>query len=207
MNAFWTLHAPATLALVLPVLMMPGLDFAAVARNAVGGGRRAGVAAAAGSTVGASAYILGAATGMGVVTDLVPGAEAVFRVLGSVVLWWFAWRFLSAAIAGSHGDGRSALPARSRAAFRDGALASVLNPKTPLFFAAVFGASGAAQAGMADRIAFGALVCVLHFAWFSGVALVLDRIGARPGSGPFMRVGAALVAVILAAAGFWAIAG
>jgi threonine/homoserine/homoserine lactone efflux protein len=206
MTAFWTLHAPMALALVLPVLMMPGLDFAAVARNALGG-RRAGLAAAAGSTVGASGYILGTATGMGAVTDLIPGAEAVFRVLGSVVLWWFAWRFLSAAIAGPNGDRSSSPPAMSRAAFRDGVLASVLNPKTPLFFAAVFGASGVAQASMTDRIAFGALVCLLHFAWFCGVALVLDRIGARPGSGPFLRVGAGGVAVILVIAGVWAILG
>jgi hypothetical protein len=40
MTGFWTFHAPATLAMVLPVLMMPGLDFAAVSRNALAGAAR-----------------------------------------------------------------------------------------------------------------------------------------------------------------------
>jgi threonine/homoserine/homoserine lactone efflux protein len=207
MTAFWTLQAPATLALVLPVLMMPGLDFAAVARNALGGGRRAGIAAAAGSMLGASFYILGAAMGMGAVTDVGPEAEAIFRVLGALVLWWFAWRFLSAALTAPDGSPATGAPAQSGAGFRDGVLASALNPKTPLFFAAVFGASGIAQASLGDRIGFGLLVCALHFAWFAGVALVLDRIGARPGSGPLLRIGAGAIAAILAAAGIVALRG
>lgn len=207
MTAFWTLQAPATLALVLPVLMMPGLDFAAVARNAVGGGRRAGITAAAGSALGSSIYILGAATGMGAVTDLVTEAEAVFRVLGAVVLWWFAWRFLSAALAAPAGSRSSGPPVLSVSAFSDGALASALNPKTPLFFAAVFGASSIGQASMGERIGFGLLVCSLHFAWFAGVALMLDRIGTRPDSGPVLRIGAGAVAVVLVGAGILALRG
>lgn len=205
MTGFWTLHAPAALALVVPVLMMPGLDFAAVARNAVGGGRRAGVAAAAGSTLGASLHILGAAVGMGAVTDFVPEAAGVLRVIGAAVLWWFAWRFLSAALATPDEAGITRSAPVSGAAFRDGAIASVMNPKSPLFFAAVFGASGVAQASMGERIGFGLLVCVLHFSWFAGVALVLERIGARPGSGPALRIGAGFVAIVLAAAGVLAI--
>jgi threonine/homoserine/homoserine lactone efflux protein len=157
--------------------------------------------------LGASLYILGAATGMGAVTDLVPDAEAVFRVLGALVLWWFAWRFLSAALSAPDGSRTSGPPAHSGAAFCDGALASALNPNTLLFFAARFGASGVAQASLGDRIGFGLLVCALHFAWFAGVALVLDRIGARPGSGAVLRIGAGAIAVVLAAAGLWALRG
>lgn len=48
MTGFSTLQAPATLAVVLPALMMPRLDFAAFARNAVAGGRCSGMAASAG---------------------------------------------------------------------------------------------------------------------------------------------------------------
>jgi threonine/homoserine/homoserine lactone efflux protein len=86
-------------------------------------------------------------------------------------------------------------------------LASALNPKTPLFFAAVFGASGIAQASLGDRIGFGLLVCALHFAWFAGVALVLDRIGARPGIGLALRIGAGAIAFVLVGAGILALRG
>lgn len=207
MTGFWTLHAPATLAMVLPVLMMPGLDFAAVSRNALAGGRPAGIAAALGNTLGASVWIVGAALGTGAVTARIPGAEAALRLLGGLVLFWFAWRFLSLARSAPL-DTLSGLPQTSRTgAFRDGALAALLNPKTPLFFAAVFGASGLATASTADRSVFAVVVCLLHLAWFVGVALLLDRIGARPGSGPVLRVGAGAVAMVLAAAGIMALRG
>ena len=113
MTGFWTLHAPATLAMVLPVLMMPGLDFAAVSRNALAGGRPAGIAAALGNTLGASVWIVGAALGTGAVTARIPGAEAALRLLGGLVLFWFAWRFLSLARS-TPPDTRSALPETSR---------------------------------------------------------------------------------------------
>jgi threonine/homoserine/homoserine lactone efflux protein len=123
------------------------------------------------------------------------------------VLFWFAWRFLSLARS-APSDTRPGLPRTSRAgAFRDGALAALLNPKTPLFFAAVFGASGLATASTADRSAFALVVCLLHFAWFAGVALVLDRIGARQGSGPVLRLGAGAIAAVLATAGVMALRG
>ncbi|TFL16335.1 LysE family translocator [Jannaschia formosa] len=207
MTGLWTLHAPAALAVVVPVLMMPGLDFAAVSRNALAGGRTAGIAAALGNTLGASVWIVGAALGTGTVTARIPGAEGALRLLGGLVLFWFAWRFLSLARS-APSDARSALLEISRTgALREGALAALLNPKTPLFFAAVFGASGLATASTADRNAFALVVCLLHFAWFAGVALVLERIGTRPGTGPVLRISAGVVAIVLTSAGLMALRG
>lgn len=63
------------------------------------------------------------------------------------------------------------------------------------------------QAGLGDRVCFGMSVCDLHVVWFFGVARALDRIGARTGSGPFLRIGAGAIAVVLAAAGLLALRG
>lgn len=182
-----------------------GLDFAAVSQNALSGGRPAGIAAALGNTLGASLWIAGGALGTGAVASRYPGAQEMLRPVGGLVLFWFAWRFLSLARTAPAGDA-SELPGRSRiGALRDGALAAILNPKTPLFFTAVFGASGISTASLTDRTAFALVVCLLHFAWFAVVALGLAQARNMPENGPWIRRGAALIAIILSAAGAWAL--
>lgn len=204
MTGFWTLHAPATLAMVLPVHMMPGLDVAAVSRNALAGGRPAGIAAALGNALGASLWIAGAAPGTGAVTSRFPGAGDALRLAGGLVLVWFAWRFLSLSRRASSGDVSGRQGTSRTGAFRDGALAAMLNPKTPLFFAALFGASGIAVASSTDRLGFARVACFLHLAWYAGVALALARIRNMPESKPWLRGGAVVIAMIHAAAGIWA---
>ncbi|NKX44629.1 LysE family translocator [Roseicyclus persicicus] len=206
MTAFWIAQAPVTLAMVVPVLMLPGLDFAAVLRSVMTGGQRAGIVAAAGSMVGASLHVFGAAFGVGLLAAALPGVETVLRFLGAAILWLFAFRILRAAMLPAESAAPQTAPASRRGAFAEGMVAAALNPKTPVFFAAVFSAGGIGMATVGDRVALAAVICGLHFLWFALVAHLGSRLQARPVGATAVRVVSVALACLLFGAGVAALA-
>jgi threonine/homoserine/homoserine lactone efflux protein len=129
-------HLVAFLGLALLVIVTPGPDTALTVRNTLVGGRRAGVFSAFGAVSGLLVWVVAASAGIaGLIVASEPAFVAV-KIVGAAYLVFLgasalvhAWR--------SGGSGPEALPARGlppRAAYRQGLVSDLSNPKIAVFF-------------------------------------------------------------------------
>lgn len=129
--------------LVLGVVALPGLDMACVLGNTLSGGRRRGFAALAGVVAGGVGHVVMAALGISVVLKLFPALFNAMLLAGALYIAWIGMSLLR--IAPPRGDGTdasahapAAAAASPAAAFRQGLVTCLLNPKAYLFMLAVF---------------------------------------------------------------------
>jgi threonine/homoserine/homoserine lactone efflux protein len=127
--------------LVLGVVALPGLDMACVLGNTLSGGRRRGFAALAGVVAGGVVHVVMAALGISVVLKLFPALFNAMLVAGALYIAWIGVSLLRVAPPRG-GDGDAPAPAANAAspaaAFRQGLVTCLLNPKAYLFMLAVF---------------------------------------------------------------------
>ena len=150
------------LAISVLLILIPGPDTAVVTKHALYGGRRGGVFAAAGVTIGLSVWTLAAADG---IATLLRASEAAFlalRIVGALYLVWLGVQLL-------RNPGRVAAagpPAVARKALRQGLLSDLGNPKIAIFFTSFlpqFVHGG--RDGFASLLVLGAIFCVLTLLW------------------------------------------
>ena len=162
------------------VICTPGQDTALTIRNTLGGGRRSGVATAAGVSVGQAVWTIAASVG---VVALLTASEPVFRTLklvGAAYLVYLGAQSLWAAIARrAHEHAvRSTTPLSPRRALRQGVLSNLGNPKMAVFFASLlpqFAPDGTAE--FAVLLALGFLFCAMTFVWLAFYAAAVARLG------------------------------
>ncbi len=109
--------------------LTPGVDFVFVSANGIGGGPKAGMAAAVGVNIGVALHILMAAAGLSTLLLAYPGAYDLIRCAGAAYLAWLAiqaWR-------ADNKLGRPGAALAPRAAIWRGFLTNILNPKVALF--------------------------------------------------------------------------
>ncbi len=123
----------AFLAAAWVLILTPGPDMLFVIGQTLAGGARRGWAAMFGIVSGAMVHIALAASGVAALIAASPALFDVLRIAGAAYLLWLAHGALRAAWRGG-GEMRPAAPAR--AAFRDGFLTNLTNPKVILFFLA-----------------------------------------------------------------------
>ncbi|HSI00385.1 MAG TPA: LysE family translocator [Reyranella sp.] len=127
------LFATACLALTAT----PGPDMLLIASRSVGQGPASGFATLAGIQVGTYCHALAAAFGLSQLFVAVPLAYDVVRYAGAAYLLYLAWKtFRSADSPRASAVAGWRLPVA--AAFRQGLLTNVLNPKMALFVLALF---------------------------------------------------------------------
>lgn len=104
-------------------------------------GKRVGVMAVAGVTLGLAVQVLAAAAGLSAVLSNVPMAYQFLRWAGVLFMLWLAWEAFS--------DVRSSASTDrlSRKGFRHGLIANVLNPKALMFYVVVVGQFAAPSLG------------------------------------------------------------
>lgn len=134
--------------LVLGVVALPGLDMACVLGNTLSGGRRRGFAALAGVVAGGIVHVVMAALGISVVLKLFPALFNAMLVAGALYIGWIGLSLLRAAppspcsdaATGGESPARAPVPTAASpvAAFRQGLVTCLLNPKAYLFMLAVF---------------------------------------------------------------------
>lgn len=121
------------LAVSILLILIPGPDTAIVTKNAIGGGRRAGVLAAVGVSIGLSVWTAAAALGIAALLRASAVGFFVLKVIGAVYLAWIGIQLLRSA-----GKVQSSAPrdiTRShRRALRQGILSDLGNPKIAVFF-------------------------------------------------------------------------
>ncbi len=126
----WTFTAFIGAAFVL--YLTPGADMMFTIASGVSGGPRAGLAAAAGISLGVLAHVIMAAAGLAVLVAASPATLVIIRYAGAVYLLWLAWS--------SWHDTENPAERKGQAditrAFRRGFVTNILNPKVALFILA-----------------------------------------------------------------------
>jgi len=164
------------------VIATPGPDTAITIRNSLAGGRAAGLATAAGVAVGQAIWAF--ATSAGIVALLV-ACEPLFlavRYAGAAYLVWLGLQSLSAACRPASREATKPMPtARGLApgaAFRQGVLSDLGNPKMAAFFTSLlpqFVPLGTANfEGLA---ALGLVFSLVTLLWLAAYALAVARVG------------------------------
>lgn len=160
------------------LIITPGPDMLFVIGQSLAGGARRGWAAMFGIVTGAMVHITLAVSGVAALLAASPALFEALRIAGALYLLWLAQGALRAAFR----SGGALAPARpARAAFRDGFVTNLTNPKVILFFMAflpqfVDPARGPAWAQMAI---LGPLVPLMSLPAYGLLIHGADRAAAR----------------------------
>lgn len=165
----------------------PGPDFAVVVRHSAVSGRAHGTLAAVGVAAGVFGWAVAAASGVAALVTLVPVAFTVVKLVGAAYLAFLGLRALGAARHAGDLPLEPAGPGTARpgrwAAFRDGLLCNILNPKAAVFFVALLPQFLPADPGLVDTVTLSVVAVAITGAWFLAVATLvagLRRLFGRP---------------------------
>ena len=157
--------------LVFGIIIVPGMDMTFVLANALAGGRRLGLYATAGVVAGGAVHVAVGALGVGAVLKLFPALFNVLLFAGALYIAWIGLCLLrSGASLGTVQEARSRSAA---AAFRQGMLTCLLNPKAYLFMFAVFPQFLRPEAGEVwlQAAILGVIIAVTQFGVYGGLAV------------------------------------
>ncbi|HUY72261.1 MAG TPA: LysE family translocator [Gaiellaceae bacterium] len=163
------------LALSVLLIVTPGPDTAMVTKNAVVGGRRFGVFAAVGVSVGLTIWTAAAALGIAALLRASSVAFFTLKVVGAVYLTWIGIQMLrSRGLAG--GDDPSSRAASGLRALRQGVLSDLGNPKIAVFFTSLLPqfVHGHGSAFL-PLLLMGVTFAVLTLVWLAAYALAVGH--------------------------------
>jgi RhtB (resistance to homoserine/threonine) family protein len=169
------------LAISALLIVMPGPDTAVVTKNALLGGRRAGVFCAVGVTLGLTVWTIAAALGVAALLQASATAFLVLKIVGAIYLIWIGIQMLRARdlVTAATRAGHGVAPHAARAkALRQGLLSDLSNPKIAVFFTSFlpqFVSPGGPVLG--QLLLLGFLFNLLGLAWLLGCAVVTSRVG------------------------------
>jgi threonine/homoserine/homoserine lactone efflux protein len=169
------------LAVALVVIVTPGPDTALTVRNALLGGRRAGILTAAGVSSGQLCWTLAASAG---VTAILLASEPLFlalKIVGALYLAYLGAQALLYALRGERAAD-AAGPAggqRGRRAYRQGLISDLANPKMAAFFTSLLPQfAPGPQPSFEAMLALGAVFCFMTFLWLVLYSVAVDRAAA-----------------------------
>src|SRR5581483_5775603 len=161
----------AFLALSALLAVAPGPDTAISTRNALVGGRRAGLFTILGVSVGLAVWTL--ATGAGVAA-LLRASEPAFvalKLAGAIYLAVLGGQAILAALRKSGGNAAPRFAPRAvatRTAFRQGLLTNLGNPKIAVFFTSFLPQfTPAHHASFTALVVLGLLFCLVGLTWLT----------------------------------------
>ena len=170
------LVAFAIFAAVLTVT--PGLDTMLVLRTAALTGRRAGMAAIAGITLGCLGWAVASALGVTALLTASRLAFDVLRVAGAAYLCWLGGRALWRArrpVPADPAASRMDVQPGAAAAFRTGLVTNLLNPKVGVFYLSVMPQFLPDANPLLGSLALGAVHVVEGVVWLSVIVLAVVR--------------------------------
>lgn len=162
-------------------MMSPGPTFIVSARIAAAEGVRAALGFAVGVGCGSVIWALAAMFGLSVLFEFMPALLGVMKLLGGLFLLWIAlslWRHAADPMLVTDPN---SLPRGLWASLRLGFMTQLANPKTAVYFGAVF--AGLVPPGTDWRALAFILISVLivEALWFSAIARVFSLGPARHG--------------------------
>lgn len=161
----------AFVAISVVVIVTPGQDTALTIRNALLGGRRGGILTALGVSAGQAVWALATSIGLAALIVAFEPAYTAIRLAGAAFLVYLGVQALRRAARGETAEARRP---RREAAFRQGLLSNLGNPKMAVFFTSLlpqFGDSFTVLLGL------GLVFSGMTFAWLTAYAVVVARAG------------------------------
>lgn len=168
------------------IIVTPGPDTAVTVRSTLLGGRSAGMATALGIALGQLVWALATSAGL---VALLLASEPIFNAIrwaGAAYLIWLGVQTLRSALTSTRSSAGSAaahLPGdRPRlsapAAFRQGLVSDLGNPKMAVFFASVLPQFAPEGQGMLSTLALlGIMFSAMTLAWLTLYAVVIASLG------------------------------
>jgi len=171
----------AFLAISALLAVAPGPDTAITTRNALVGGRRAGLFTILGVSFGLLVWTL--ATGVGVAA-LLRASEPAFvalKIAGAIYLAALGVLAIRGALRRSGSGGTGHVERRTiapRVALRQGVLTNLGNPKIAVFFTSFLPQfTPSHEAGFLSLVVLGLLFCLVGLTWLTVYVLAIARIG------------------------------
>jgi threonine/homoserine/homoserine lactone efflux protein len=190
----------AFLGISVLVIVTPGQDTALTIRNSLLGGRRPGVFTALGISAGQAAWALATSLGLAALIVAFEPAFVALKLAGAAFLVYLGAQALLAAIRGAQVERRDTRRALSGgAAFRQGVLSNLGNPKMAVFFTSLLPQFGAES--FAGLLLLGLAFCSMTFVWLTAYAFVVARAGHVLRRPALRRVFEAVLGVVLVALG------
>jgi RhtB (resistance to homoserine/threonine) family protein len=176
---YWPEFLTIALAHALAVAS-PGPDFALVLRQSVAHGRRVAIWASLGIGSGISVHVAYCLLGLGVLLKNSPDALNVMKYLGATYLAWVGLQALRAQpregdMDLSEGD---AAPTNG-AAWLQGFIVNVLNPKAALFFIALFALRVSPETPLPIKLGYAGWLVAATMAWFCFVSVIFTQTEVR----------------------------
>jgi threonine/homoserine/homoserine lactone efflux protein len=167
----------AFLVVAAVVICTPGQDTALTIRNVLAGGRRSGIATAAGVALGQAVWTVAAAVGVVAVLQASQPAFLAVRYAGAVYLVYLGVQSLRAALSRrSCPEERPALRLTPAAALRQGVVSNLANPKMVAFFTSLLPQFAPAGGGaLGTLLMLGLVFCLLTFLWLSVYSFAVAR--------------------------------
>ncbi len=192
----------AFLAVAVVVIVTPGQDTALTIKNTLAGGRRGGIFTALGVVSGQVTWALAASVGL---AGLLVASEPAFLALklaGAAYLVYLGAHALVRALARRSETGGAVLPSASPlsapAAYRQGIVSNLGNPKIAVFFTSLLPQFvPTAEATFAALLALGLLFASMTLVWLVAYAVVVAKARRVLGRTPVRRALDALTGAVL----------
>ncbi|MBI1889934.1 MAG: LysE family transporter [Burkholderiales bacterium] len=159
----------------------PGPSFVLVARTAIAGSRKQGLAAALGMGVGATFFASLVLLGLQVLLASVPWLYLALKLLGGAYLVYLAvriWRGAKEPIAVTPADNHDESGSLSKA-FLLGLFTQISNPKTAVVYGGIFSALLPQQLPYSVALTLPLLVFVIEAGWYALVAVAMSSSSLR----------------------------
>jgi threonine/homoserine/homoserine lactone efflux protein len=168
----------AFLGISLIVIVTPGQDTALTIRNSLLGGRRAGIATAAGVVTGQSAWTLATSAGLAALLVASEPAFVALKLVGAAYLVYLGLEALHAALRGRPVAASGTSSTHALAGYRQGVLSNLGNPKMAVFFTSLLPQfTPAGQASFWALLLLGLTFCALTLVWLCGYAIAVAKAG------------------------------
>jgi threonine/homoserine/homoserine lactone efflux protein len=168
----------AFVGIAVVVIVTPGPDTALTIRNTLLGGRAAGIRTAFGVVTGQAVWTVATSAG---IAALLVASEPAFRAVklaGAAYLVFLGLQTLGRVFSGERAHEERPAEQRRLAAYRQGLLSNLGNPKMAAFFTSLlpqFAPGG--EASFAGLLALGLLFCGMTLVWLSAYAVAVARAG------------------------------
>lgn len=157
-------------------VVSPGPDFAMTLRNSVRYGRSSGLLTALGIACGVSVHVSYTIFGFAYLLIQNTWLLDSMKIVGAGYLVWVGLSsFLPKRNQNDQIEASKDLSLAGFAAFRNGFLCNALNPKTALFFIAVFTQVVSPETSLIGQLSIGVFIAIAHLIWFAFVAVLLTH--------------------------------
>ncbi|CNI54917.1 putative LysE type translocator [Yersinia enterocolitica] len=170
-------------------MLSPGPDFFLVIKNAARYRRPAAMMTAFGVVLGVATHMSYCVAGLAVVITTTPWLFNLLKYAGACYLIWIGIQaLLSRGGSQLNVENATQSPITLKAAFLQGYLCNLLNPKATLFFLAVFTQILQINSGVGEKLWYASIIWVLSIIWWPLLVILIQSAPVRRGLAKAQKV-------------------